>query len=192
MEAGSVWFLIAFRRVSDTEMHSNNFSMAWNSMYGTNTHSRTLREHELNRFNEMKKRIKKIERNRNVMKRNAHSGLFIFVGNKHQRSFTCTHINALLWSLSLSFSPAHCYFFIFHSIAFSFYFRVVVFSSSSASSSIFPFYIMCTCIYVAWAHHRSHSRSSNPHMFSPFQTLLFHYTAKPENNFENYVHVALK
>ena len=36
MEASSVWFLIAFRRVSDIEMHSNNFSMAWNSIHGTN------------------------------------------------------------------------------------------------------------------------------------------------------------
>lgn len=106
---------------------------------------------------------KKVERNRNVMKRNAHSGLFIFVGNKHQlrslvrlhihsltRSFVHVNLNALMllsYSIRLLFFhfPFNCVFLTFGGLFFF-------------SSFIDVMYLhLCSALAS--------------HMFSPFRTL---------------------
>lgn len=206
-----------------SEMHPNNFmkmlvaEMEWEI---ENFRIMTEQKIDAGARASMHKGNENFQHNRNVMKRNAHSGLFIFVGNKHQlRSLAYTqphsqsHVirsyECILWIFvcASALVRIRCYFFIFHSIAFSSYFRVswcyFLFRQSSSCSiafltcfffSLFIFIFIfgwCGCHVLAFmcSLHRSH-------MFSPFSThthtLLFHYTAKPENNVENYVHVALK
>lgn len=130
-------------RASAVEMDSNNFFAMQD---GTFKIEQTA-EH----------RRKKVERNRNVMKRNAHSGLFIFVGNKHQlrslvrlhthsltRSFVHVNLNALMllsFSIRLLFFhfPFNCVFLTFGGLFFFFLYRchVLAFMLSTRFTYVF-------------------------------------------------------
>lgn len=149
------------------------------------------------------------KRNRNVVKRNAHSGLFIFVGNKHQLRSLVISRNMLIWiytyaclcvcapllfrmgSLLFFHFPFNCVL-VLHSG------ELMLFSFSSILElldrvSKFDFSFSIFGVDVMYLHSCALPLPHHSHMFSPFfETFLFHYTAKPENNVENYVHVALK
>lgn len=96
--------------------------------------------------------------NRNVMKRNAHSGLFIFVGNKHTHTHTYTQTHVIRSRSGCA--RIRCYFFIFHSIAFSSYFRVS--------------WCYFVVVFVFWSFNELLDRVSNLNFFSNIFFFLFH------------------
>lgn len=132
-----------------------------------------------------------------------HIPVYLYLSETSISVCSLVHTYTFNWMTMPSFySPIRCYFFIFHSIAFLVLLLgkrecLCVYIFFLTFFFIIPFYVMCTCIYAvldAWSFSLFlfFRNRFGSHMFSPFQTLSFHYTAKPENNFQNYVHVALK